>query len=206
MYWTPYGREPVRFLPDTAAGAHTSASNCYFGSVKFYWLLLLLPVPAFAQQATVMTDYDAAQLFNAVAEQTAKLAPMIEQINTADWVGKGAPPTYVQLRNGALAQNKAIVNAMHELAQHPSKLSECLSALFRIQSMEMELISLDSGLRKYQNPALADLIGSLLAEGNRNRDRFRQYVVDLAGNKEQQFEVADKEAQRCRESLSKGRR
>jgi len=174
--------------------------------VKFYWFLAMLPLPAFAQQASVLTEYDAVQLFNAVADQTAKLAPMIEQINTAEWVAKGAAPTYTQLRDGAVAQNKAIVNAMHELVQHPTKLSECLSALFRIQSMEMELISLDPGLRKYQNPALADLISSILAEGNRNRDRFRQYVVDMTGHKEQQFEVADKEAQRCRESITKGRR
>ena len=113
---------------------------------------------------------------------------------------------YAQLRDGALAQNKAIVSGMHELVEHPSKLSDCMTALFRIQSMEMELISLDSGLRKYQNPALADLISSILAEGHLNRDRFRQYVVDLTDRKEQQFEVADKEAQRCRESISKGRR
>jgi hypothetical protein len=174
--------------------------------VKFYWLLLLLAGPTFAQQASVMTDYDAAQLFNTVADQTRKLAPMIEQINTAEWVAKGAAPTYNQLRDSALAQNQAIVKAMHDLVQHPSRLSDCLSALFRIQSMEMELISLDPGLRKYQNPALADLISSLLAEGNRNRDRFREYVVDLASHKEQQFDVADKEAQRCRESIMKGRR
>jgi hypothetical protein len=180
--------------------------SCYLLRVKFHWLLPLLAVPAMAQQASIMTEYDAIQLFNVVADQTAKLSPMIEQINTPDWVAKGAAPTYTQLRDGALAQNKAIVSAMRELTQHPAKLSECLSALFRIQSMEMELISLDPGLRKYQNPALADLISSILAEGNRNRDRFRQYVVDLTGHKEQQFEVADKEAQRCRESISKGRR
>src|SRR5579863_9603556 len=166
----------------------------------------MLAVPALAQQASVMTDYDAVQLFNAVADQTQKLAPMIEQINTPDWIAKGAAPTYSQLRDGALAQNKAIVSAMHDLVQHPTKLADCMTALFRIQSMEMELISLDPGLRKYQNPALADLISSILAEGNRNRDRFRQYVVDLTDRKEQQFEVADKEAQRCRESISKGRR
>ncbi len=152
-----------------------------------------------------MTDYDAAQLFHTIADQTQKLAPMIEQINTAEWVAKGAAPTYNQLREEALAQNKAIVRDMGDLAQHPSKLSDCMSALFRIQSMEMELISLDPGLRKYQNPALADLISSILAEGNRNRDRFREYVVDLTSRKEQQFEVADKEAQRCREILMRGR-
>ena len=98
--------------------------------MKFYWFLAMLPLPAFAQQASVLTEYDAVQLFNAVADQTAKLAPMIEQINTAEWIAKGAAPTYTQLRDGAVAQNKAIVNAMHELVQHPTKLSECLSALF----------------------------------------------------------------------------
>jgi hypothetical protein len=174
--------------------------------VKFHWLLPLLAIPALAQQASVLTEYDAVQLFNVVADQTEKLAPMIQQINASEWVAKGAAPTYTQLANGALAQNKAIVTAMRELVQHPTRLSECLTALFRIQSMEMELISLDPGLRKYQNPALADLIGSILAEGHRNRDKFQQYVVDLTAHKEQQFDVADKEAQRCRESISKGRR
>jgi hypothetical protein len=180
--------------------------------VKCHWLLLPLFVAglnaplAFAQQASLMTDYDAAQLFNAVADQTAKLAPMIEQINTPEWIAKGAAPAYTQTRDGALGQSKAIVIVMRELAQHPQRLSECLSAQFRIQSLETELISLDPGLRKYQNPALADLVSSMLAEGNRNREKFRQYVIDLAAQKEQQFEVADKEAQRCRESISRGRR
>jgi hypothetical protein len=174
--------------------------------VKFFLLLPILAIPVLAQPTTVMTEYDAVQLINAVADQTEKLAPMIEQIHTAEWVAKGAAPTYTQLATGALAQNKAIVRALRELVQHPAKLSDCMTALFRIQSMEMELISLDPGLRKYQNPALADLIGSILAEGHRNRDRFQQYVVDLTANREQQFEVADKEAQRCRESISKGRR
>ena len=181
------------------------SARCYFVGVKSFWMMLLLAAPTFAQQASIMTDYDAAQLFNTIADQTQKLGPMIDQINTPDWIARGAAPTYSQLRDEALAQNKAIVQAMHDLVQHPSKLSDCLSALFRIQSMEMELISLDPGLRKYQNPALADLISSLLAEGNRNRDRFREYVVDLASHKEQQFDVADKEAQRCREMIMRGR-
>jgi len=174
--------------------------------VKVYWLLSLIALPALAQQASVLTEYDAVQLFNQVATETAKLAPMIEQINTADWVSKGAASTYSQLKEGALGQNRSIVRELQNLTQNPRKLSDCLTVLFRIQSMEMELISLDGGLRKYQNGALADLISSILAEGHRSRDKLRQYVVDLTQTKEQQFEVADKEAQRCRESISKGRR
>src|ERR1700756_5056832 len=104
--------------------AECSFPNCYLLRVKFHLLLLLLALPVFAQQASVMSEYDAIQLFNAVADQTAKISPMIEQINTPDWVAKGAAPTYTQLRDGALAQNKAIVGAMRELTQHPAKLSE----------------------------------------------------------------------------------
>ena len=63
-----------------------------------------------------MTEYDAVQLFNVVADQTQKLAPMIEQCTI-----KGAAPTYSQLRDGALAQNKAIVGAMHGSPTAPLK-------------------------------------------------------------------------------------
>jgi hypothetical protein len=44
---------------------------------------------------------------------------------------------------------------------------------------------------------------SVLSENNASRQQLRQYLVDLAANKEQEFKVMDEEAQRCRESISK---
>jgi hypothetical protein len=41
------------------------------------------------------------------------------------------------------------------------------------------------------------------AENSANRDKLRQYITDLAAAKEQEFDVADKEAQRCRGMLTK---
>ena len=61
--------------------------------------------------------------------------------------------------------------------------------------------SVVEGVRKYQNPALANLMQGVLGENSANRDRLRQYVQDLAAQKEQEFAVADKEAQRCRATL-----
>jgi hypothetical protein len=46
------------------------------------------------------------------------------------------------------------------------------------------------------------LIG-VAAENSANRDKLRQYITDLAATKEQEFEVADREAQRCRGTLNK---
>jgi hypothetical protein len=78
-----------------------------------------------------------------------------------------------------------------------------LELLFRIRALESMLGSLGDGLRKYQNPPMADLLNAAVAENLANRDRLQQYVMELATEKEQEFRVADQEAQRCRQSISR---
>ena len=70
-----------------------------------------------------------------------------------------------------------------------------------MQAMDSTLGSLVEGVRKYQNPALAELAQTFVAENSTNRDRLRQYISDLASQKEQEFKVVDREAQRCRAAL-----
>jgi hypothetical protein len=92
---------------------------------------------------------------------------------------------------------------MAALADHPDRMSDCMKALFHIQAVHETLDSLMGGLRKYQNPALADLIESVAAEDRAGIDRLEQYILELAGDKEEQLAVMDKEAQRCRAILSR---
>jgi hypothetical protein len=75
--------------------------------------------------------------------------------------------------------------------------------LFRIQAVHQLLDSLLGGLRKYQNPALADLIESVAAGDHADLERLEQYILQLASDREAQFAVMDKEAQRCRAALSR---
>jgi hypothetical protein len=72
-----------------------------------------------------------------------------------------------------------------------------------MQALETSLNSLVDGVRKYQNPAVGDLLMGVLGENTSNRDKLRQYITDLAANKEQEFQIADKEAQRCRGMLNR---
>ena len=58
-------------------------------------------------------------------------------------------------------------------------------------------------MRNYQNPAVGDLLMGVAAENSANRDKLRQYITDLAAAKEQEFEIADKEAQRCRGTITR---
>jgi hypothetical protein len=68
-------------------------------------------------------------------------------------------------------------------------------------AMESTFGSVIEGIRKYQNPALAELVQAVMGENSVNRDRLRQYIQDLAEQKEQEFKVVDQEAQRCRDTL-----
>jgi hypothetical protein len=73
--------------------------------------------------------------------------------------------------------------------------------MFRLQSVEAMMTSMIEGVRKYQNPAIADVLRSMLTNNMNHREKLRSYIVELATIQEQEFEIANKEAQRCRAEL-----
>jgi hypothetical protein len=156
---------------------------------------------ATAQQST--PDPQIVAAFNGISAHAARMEPMLQQLKPDDWVAKGAPDTYVTQFNSAIEQMHAIQSEMSALAQHPEQMTECMKALFRVQSSHRALISLMEGLRRWQNPALAELIESVAAEDRTDLDLVEQYVLQLATEKDQQYAVVDSEAQRCRATLSR---
>jgi len=155
------------------------------------------------QQAGVPTDWDVQKMVRDIAAQSARLIPLVDQIRPKDWVARGAPEAYAQQWDSAHAQAQTVKVSADNLVQQPERLTAALDTYFRLQNMEVVLTSLVEGVRKYQNPALADLVRSLMNENSTSRQQLRQYIVDLATVKEQEFKVMDGEAQRCREMLSK---
>jgi hypothetical protein len=72
-----------------------------------------------------------------------------------------------------------------------------------VQAFHGALGALLGGLRRYQNPALADLIESVAAGDQADIEHLQTYVLQLADEKEQEFQVVEHEAQRCRADLTK---
>jgi len=172
-------------------------------TVRILAMASIAPLCALAQQAGVPTDWDIQKLVTAIAEQSARIQPLVEQIRPKEWVAKGASDTYVQQWDSAHAQAQTVKLSADNLVREPQRLSAALDTYFRLQNLEVVLTSLIDGVRKYQNPALADLLRSVLSDNSASRQQLRQYLVDLAAIKEQEFRVMDEEAQRCRESISK---
>jgi hypothetical protein len=157
--------------------------------------------PAPASPSGVTSEWDIRKILDALSQQASHLKPIIDQVQPAGWESKGASETYVAQWSTAQAQLKYLLASTDAFARQPERLAIGLDAYFRMQAMESALGSLVEGVRKYQNPALASIMQSVIAENSTNRDRLRQYLQDLANQKEQEFEVADREAQRCRAAL-----
>ena len=100
-------------------------------------------------------------------------------------------------------QLRSIQLVAASLLKDPERLPIALDLFFRYETFDVTLGSLIEGVRRYQNPALADLISGMRTENAGLRQNLKDYMLELAVTKEQEFRIADQEAQRCRTGILK---
>jgi prophage DNA circulation protein len=168
-----------------------------------YLAVFFVPALLGAQNAGVTSQWDLKATVESVARHSGRLRQILDELRAKEWVASGASATYAQQLDSAKIQTVGVQNAAANLEREPEKLSLALDTFFRLQGLETVLASLVEGTRKYQNPALADLISGIAAENSSASQQLRQYVVDLAALKEEEYRVMDQEAQRCRGMLTR---
>lgn len=191
------------------------------GSLVFGFVLTLLaqvqaqaPAPAATPPAAppanqapdapgISAPWDISQTVAALGAHTSRLKPLLDQVTPREWVKKGAPEAYVAQWQSAQQELADVARIAQSLEKQPERLTVALDTYFRLQSLETRVNSLVDGVRRYQNPAVGDLLVSVLGESASNREKLRGYISDLAAQKEQEFSIVDKEAQRCRTNLNR---
>jgi hypothetical protein len=154
-------------------------------------------------QAQSPQQIEMRQVLEDLSTQSKRLIPILEQIDPNVWVtAKGAPDTYIRQWHNSQDQLKALITDCTNLSKDPERLPFALQTFFRVQALQVMLQSLVDGIRRYQNSALADLLAGVAAEGSSDRERFQQYIMMLATERDQMFGIMDHEAQRCRSILS----
>ena len=170
-------------------------------------LCLLTASLGYAQSQTadpsVATEWDVQKLLASLSLQAQHLSPLMNEVHPEGWVSKGAPQTYVVQWKAAQAELTYLLNSSTAFSRQPERLTLGLDTYFRMQAMESTLGSLIQGLQKYQSPGLARQLQLVVNENSTNRDHLRQYLQDLAAQNEQEFAIADREAQSCRAALFK---
>ena len=159
--------------------------------------------PAPGQTAGLPPEWEVRQSLAALAQQVRRVKPIVEEIKPDEWTVKGASDTYKSQWRSVRDELDYLIRSADELSAKPERMTLALDALFRLQALKSLLDSLGSGVRQYQNPALADLLQGAVTENSVHGERLRQYVVQLAAAKEHELKTMNDEAQRCRSMLSR---
>jgi hypothetical protein len=171
-------------------------------------LVFLCCFPVLAQTpkvniAGVQTPWDARTILNHLIQENEAFAPVLSSIRTQEWVSKGASPVYTQQLQLAQRQVNDVVIVSKQLAQNTDRLSLALDDYFRLEALDVTSRSLEEGVRRYGDRATADKLSAMIAHNFGAREQFRDYIANLAVSEEQNFRVADEEAQRCRGMISR---
>lgn len=152
--------------------------------------------------AGLETPWDIAPVLLAISAHSTRLLAELDRFDPNIWIEKGASPTYAEQLQACKEQVKAVADTAKTLSRSPEHLADSLELLIRIHGVDTMLESVKEAIRKYQDPARAQNLMIVVAEGGAARDRFQQYLVSLAADREHALVVMDKEAQRCRGLLS----
>ncbi len=163
-------------------------------------VLLLSSSAAFGQDVGggVAAEWNTRESIAAMATRLGEVKPILEQLKPEQWVAKGAPEAYGQQLESTREELRGVEWSLQNLAAKPEKLSLVVDAYLRVQSFRGKVASVNEAVRRYQNPAIAELIDAYLTESAGSQIQLQTYLRDLSELKEAELEVMESEAQRCR--------
>jgi hypothetical protein len=132
-----------------------------------------------------------------------RLKPLLDKVTPEEWTKQGAPQVWLQQLRSAKSSIDYLVTSADQLAQKPESMPAAIETYFRLEATETIVNSIREGIRKYQSPDLAKMIGDVMLENSNNREKFKIYLVDLANLRSQEFDIMNQEAQRCRDSVTR---
>ncbi len=165
---------------------------------------LLMPAQQTPRPAGLESAWTLRTILDDLLKDNEKLEPLLAQMNPQEWVTKkGASDVYVQQWQTAHAQLNQAMAAAKTLSQKTESLPLALDTYFRLEALEVTARSLEEAVMRYGDRFTADQLSGLIARNFSRRERFRDYIRDLAASSEANFKLADQEAQRCRGIISK---
>jgi hypothetical protein len=163
-----------------------------------------VPIPASSAQPPpgLQAPWDVKQMLNELNAENEKLQPLIAQMHPQEWLDNGAPPAYASQYLEARTRMDDQIRAVKRLSLQTDSLPVALDTYFRMEAFEVIAHSLGECIRKYGDRDMAEELSRLTAQEFTNRQKFREYLRDLSTERDQEFKVADEEAQRCRGMIS----
>jgi hypothetical protein len=172
----------------------------YAGALASAMLLAAQSHPTAGLEA----PWDARTIIANVLQDSQRIKPLLMSLNPQDWYDKkGAPGSYILQWQRAQTQITDVEVTSKLFSQKPDSLSLALDVYFRLDALDTTARSVVEGAQKYGDRGVADKLSELVAHNFNSRERLRDYLRGLASSMEQNFKIADEEAQRCRGMISR---
>lgn len=134
-------------------------------------------------EAGLETPWDVQKILSSVVNDSQQLQPVLAQMNPQQWYDqKGASTTYIIQWQTAQRQLQDVLYKTRELSQKTESLSLALDTYFRLEALEVTTRSLQEGAQHYATRATADRLNAVIAHNFNDRERFRDYIRDLAAS------------------------
>ena len=155
-------------------------------------------VPA-PPESGLETPDEARAIVMRVLKTDDQLKPLLAALNPKVWYEtKGAPSSYVPQWQAAQQQLADVDVVAKQFLQHIDRLTAAMDLYFRLEALEFSTRALNEGAQRYAERPAAEQLAAFVTQNFESRQRFREYLQDLANNVEQNYKTADEEAQRCR--------
>ena len=154
-----------------------------------------------AQQEGVIPRWEIIEVAKRLDERAKDIQKMLSQVRPEDWVKEGAPDAYIGQHNTLRSDLSNLALSAQALQRKPEKLSIAIDTFLWLDRVGSMLRSLTAAVRKYQNPALGELLETAGYRAATSENSLKPYLRQLAVEREAELEISHSEAQRCRQTL-----
>ncbi len=165
-----------------------------------FLLLGLVAVPASAQE--LLPRWEVIEMAQGVDLHATEMKSLLEQVRPKEWVQDGAPDAYVTQHQSMMQDIDNLSLSAQDMIRHPNGLKAVVDTFLWIDRLSSMISSLEHGVRRYQNAAVAELLVAAKDRNTTEVEKLKTYLRQLAVAREAEMEIADSEAQRCRAELA----
>lgn len=177
----------------------------YDGYMKL--LLAILPLGCIfvlqAQESGTIPRWEVIEMAGTLRAGADDIGKILSQVRPKEWIQDGAPDAYVTQYETLEADISNLANSARALERQPEKLSTTVDTFLWMDRVASMVSSMAAGVRKYQNASLGDLLDSTAGRVISAEDRLKEYMRQLVVDQEAELEIANSEAQRCRQEMLK---
>lgn len=167
--------------------------------------VLLLPAAGVAQDGGMLPSWEVEDLARQIGEEADKTLRITEELRPKEWIQDGASEAFISQHESLRRELDYLKRVALQLEDRPESLTVAMDSFFWLERVQSMISSIAAGGERYQSPALAELLRGANSRLVDQRDTVKNYMRQLAADREEALAVAHDEAQRCRSVMLKGR-